>query len=254
MCSHTQLKASVGQRDPLVVLNLAEDWRFARNNFGEYTGGFYAAAPIMLPAPMGDEQEEYAAGMFCIIDPNPRKNFSESDRLELESMAEEASTEIKRYSQEQEAGRRQALTKVKKDKWKPSKLVRHVSEKGTLESVSEVTTPPQSPLLDQAEDVISIAGAASVPVPIADEEPAEPVKEDVRAGDEMSETSSQELGTTERDPTYRRKRGRTGVHAAQAELSPEVKSVFDLSTQLVGESLDLDFCCEWSCAMRHYRA
>lgn len=65
VCSHSQLKGSLGYRDPLVVMNLGEDWRFKRNNFGDYAGGFYAAAPIMLPAPMGDDEEtSYAAGLF----------------------------------------------------------------------------------------------------------------------------------------------------------------------------------------------
>lgn len=252
VCSHSQLKASCGHRDPLVVLNLAEDWRFTRNNFGEYTGGFYAAAPIMLPAPMGDDQNEYAAGLFCIIDPKPRKEFSEADRLELENMADEASSEIKKYSQKQEAGRRQELGKIKVDKWKRSKLVRQVSEKGSLPTVSETTTPPQSPPLVQVENGVRQMEVADEPAPeesigakaAINEEPVESAEQHEQAVDELSETGSQELGTTEREPTYRRKRGRTGVHAVQAELSTEIKSVFDLSTQLVGESLDLDFCCE----------
>jgi hypothetical protein len=60
VCSHTQLKASAtGEKDPLVVLDLAKDWRFTNNNFGQYTGGFYvrvlsfkifvAASPTYIP-------------------------------------------------------------------------------------------------------------------------------------------------------------------------------------------------------------
>lgn len=44
VCSHTQLKASAtGEKDPLVVLDLAKDWRFNKNNFGQYKGGFYVS-------------------------------------------------------------------------------------------------------------------------------------------------------------------------------------------------------------------
>lgn len=228
--------------------------------------------------------------MLSIIDPKPRTEFSEQDRLQLEEMADLASAEIVRYNQEKKVEQKKVLSTIKREQWKRSKLVRRVSEKSSLDTVAEVNTPPQSPALVQLEDGVqslhvgptatpatatmtspgrtptSPAKAASPAVAVTHAAPpSAPAAGDLeeneadvehddddaaattkrRDSDDFSETGSQELGTTERDPTYRRKKGRPGVHAGPQRLSDEMKSVLDLSTQLVGESLDLDFCCEW---------
>ncbi|ORY85352.1 hypothetical protein BCR35DRAFT_351678 [Leucosporidium creatinivorum] len=260
VCSHTQLKASAtGEKDPLVVLDLAKDWRFSKNNFGQYTGGFYAAAPIMLPAPLGDDAGSYPAGIFCIIDDKPRPSFSAEDRAHLEEMADLAGAEILRVSQEQQEKKKVELKK-NREAWKKSKLVRRVSEKSALETVEEVSTPPASPALIGIEDSMRSLGSA-----VDGDEGLGSYTMDQTASssgggsnhdhneerrgslpeslpDTVSEASSQELGVTEVPPTSGKTKGRNGVHAGSHRLSPEMKSMLDLSTQLVGESLDLDFC------------
>ena len=58
-----------------------------------------------------------------------------------------------------------------------------------------------------------------------------------------SESESSFIVTTEVTPTFtRRGNGHSGLHATAApRLSPDVRSMLDLSTRLIGESLDLDF-------------
>ncbi|KAK4058177.1 hypothetical protein OIO90_000916 [Microbotryomycetes sp. JL221] len=247
ICSHTQLKASAtGEKDPLVVLDISKDWRFKDNSFGEYTGGFYAAAPIMLPAPMGDDVGSYPGGIFCVIDEKPRTKFSDEDRKFLEDLASSASAEIIKWNKEQEDKKRTSL-KRKREEFRRNKLVKNASQKSSLEMIEEQSTPPQTPQLvdlshgfkqlgDSLDDNEVLGSGASSPAVVDDE------RRD-SAPDSVSEAGSQELGVTEVTPTFpRRRKGRGGVHATPQRLPSEIKSVLDLSTQLVGESLDLDFC------------
>ncbi|KAK4054770.1 hypothetical protein OIV83_000694 [Microbotryomycetes sp. JL201] len=248
ICSHTQLKASAtGEKDPLVVLDISKDWRFKQNSFGQYTGGFYAAAPIMLPAPMGDDVGSYPGGIFCVIDEKPRTQFSEEDRKYLEDLAASASEEIIKWNKEQEDKKRREL-KRKRESFRRNKLVKNASQKSSLESIEEQSTPPHSPQLVSLEDGFKKLGESSDGLEglgSADGGSSNGASDERRDSvpDSVSEAGSQELGVTEVTPTFpRRRKGRGGVHATPQRLPPEVKSVLDLSTQLVGESLDLDFC------------
>lgn len=190
--------------------------------------------------------------VHSIIDDKPRPSFSAEDRAHLEEMADLAGAEILRASQEQQENKKIELKKTR-EAWKKSKLVRRVSEKSALETVEEVSTPPASPALISIEDGMRSLGSAvddedQLGVPTSSSGSGS--HSDERRGslpeslpDTVSEAGSQELGVTEVPPTTDKKKGRKGVHAGSHRLSPEMKSMLDLSTQLVGESLDLDFCC-----------
>ncbi|KAM0793084.1 hypothetical protein ACM66B_000567 [Microbotryomycetes sp. NB124-2] len=245
ICSHTQLKASAtGEKDPLVVLDISKDWRFKTNSFGEYNSGFYAAAPIMLPAPLGDDVGSYPGGIFCVIDEKPRTQFSDEDRKYLEDLAASASEEFIKWNRNQEDKKRREL-KRKREAFRRNKLVKNASQKSSLESIEEQSTPPHSPQLVSLEDGFKQLGESADGDDGLGSADGSSVSDERRdsAPDSVSEAGSQELGVTEVTPTFpRRRKGRGGVHATPQRLPPEVKSVLDLSTQLVGESLDLDFC------------
>lgn len=175
-------------------------------------------------------------------------------------MADLAGAEILRAAAEQQEQKKVELKKTR-EAWKKSKLVRRVSEKSALETVEEVSTPPASPALIGIEDGMRSLGSAvdgeeRLGVDLADHRTSSSGsasthdQSEERRGslpdslpDTVSEAGSQELGVTEVPPTTDRRKGRNGVHAGSHRLSPEMKGMLDLSTQLVGESLDLDFCC-----------
>lgn len=170
-------------------------------------------------------------------------------------MADLAGAEIIAAAQQKDAEKAAEL-KTKRNAWRKSKLVRRVSEKSTtLDTVVEVTTPPASPEMIQMEDNMPSLGATMDSLSINDDaysENSSPNLLDVpRRGslpesiESVSDAGSQELGVTELTPTFGKRKGRQGVHAGSHRLSADMKSVLDLSTQLVGESLDLDFCCEF---------
>ncbi|GAA6005727.1 hypothetical protein JCM10207_005313 [Rhodosporidiobolus poonsookiae] len=239
-CSHAMLKASTGTKDPLVVLDFAQDWRFSKNGFGDYKSGFYAAAPIMLPAPMGDDAGEYPAGIFCLLGEKPRVTFSDSDRDELKEFADEASLELQKYAAQQRKERQGGLAKKRKE-WKKSKLVRRVSGQPGLDTVEELPTPPMTPDLgglditsaeDQAEDELFAQ---------ADEQTDGPRRPSL-ADSIGSDGSAIDLQTISTTPVFGSGSGRPGVLAASPKaISTEIQSVLDLSTQLVAESIEMDF-------------
>lgn len=195
-----------------------------------------------------------------IIDEKPRPSFSAEDRAYLEEMADLAGAEILRAAQEQQDNKKAAL-KIKREAWKKSKLVRRVSEKSSLDTVEEVSTPPQSPVMISLED--GMKGLNASFEENRSESMGEWLTESGGSGtpdlsgerrgslteslpETVSDAGSQELGVTEVTPTFGgKKKERAGVHAGSHRLSPDMKSMLDLSTQLVGESLDLDFCCEF---------
>jgi hypothetical protein len=198
---------------------------------------------------MGDPSESYPAGIFCIIDDKPRKSFSQADRDHLEEIADLAGAEIMRCSQEASAVKKIELN-TKREAWKKSKLVRCVSEKSGLETADEVMTPPTSREMAQIEAGMSSLGMAVEKGMETRPAPASSIASGSTEGRRLTlaETASgsdasQDMGVTDEPPTYGRRKGGTGVHAGPHRLSPDIKSVLDLSTQLVGDSLDLDFCC-----------
>ncbi|GAA6036844.1 hypothetical protein JCM8097_006309 [Rhodosporidiobolus ruineniae] len=239
-CSHAQLKFSTGTKDPLVILDFAKDWRFNKNGFGDYQKGFYAAAPIMLPAPMGDEAGSYPGGIFCLLGEQPRAQFTEQERVELQDMADKASVEIQKFAQQQRKTRKDQLGK-KRQEWKKSKLVRRVSGQPSLDTVVELPTPPMTPDManlhimsdeDQAEDDL-----------VAQADQFEPPRRPSLAESIGSDGSETDLQTTAVAPVFgQRQGGPVGVLARPASDVPaEVQSVLDLSTQLVAESIEMDF-------------
>ncbi|GAA5859604.1 hypothetical protein JCM1840_006368 [Sporobolomyces johnsonii] len=233
-CSHTLLKASTGAQDPLVVLDFSKDWRFKENCFGDFTKGFYAAAPIMLAGSLGDEAEAYPGGVFCLLGKAPRTSFDEQDRADLEEMAGQASAEIQRWSKEHRKGQRVELG-GKRREWKSSELVRRSLAPSDLDIVVEMPSPPLTPTMS------SLDLSDDEPVPTAEvdghEYPRRPSLADSAASDK-----SIDLKTTSIAPAFGKRRGREGVQALPAKpLPPDIQSVIDLSTKLVAESIEMDF-------------
>jgi len=230
--------AATGQTDSLVVLDIGADWRFKSNDFGDFTRGFYAAAPIMVPGALGDDHMQ-PAGIMCILDPKPRSNFSSEDRADLEELADLAGAEIVKWQDEQSKARKAAVTR-KREQWKRSKLVRRVSAKSSLEVVEEVATPPGSP---DAQDEL----AHEFQGLHATLEARRPSLCSL-ASDTSGSHASSELGlrVTEENPSFARRSSdassRKGSMAGLVSTIPsDVKAVLDLSVKLIAESLDFDF-------------
>ncbi|KAM0749162.1 hypothetical protein T439DRAFT_382221 [Meredithblackwellia eburnea MCA 4105] len=230
VCSHAVVKYSTGQTEPFVVLDFSRDWRFIENDFGPFDRGFYASVPIHIPAPFGDKSAKtYVGGVFCIVDVTARKSFSDEERDELHAFAAEATAELTKQRRRNEQGQRDKLV-VKRDEWsRRSKVVKKIAVKSPLDTVVEVLTPPTSPEVSQ-EDEPSPEAVLNGP------------RRPSLARTLTSESTSSAIVTTEVTPTFSGRRNARGLHASsQSRIAPEVQSMLDLSTRLIGESLDLDF-------------
>ncbi|GAA5922307.1 GAF domain-containing protein [Sporobolomyces koalae] len=230
-CSHTILKAtSTGEKEPFVVLDFSKDWRFKTNTYGPHTEGFYAAAPILLPSALGDGDAAQAGGVFCVLGKNARSGFSAEDRLDLERMADEASREIQKWAEHEKREKKQKLDHQRKTYKK--EMTRTVSQGNNLDTVDELPTPPLTP--DPSEFVDP-------------SDPAEPNDVDLQTrrpslAESAHSEKSLDLKTTSETPAFPKRRGRRGVHALPVvNLPQELQAVIDLSTQLVAESIEMDF-------------
>lgn len=168
------------------------------------TRGFYAGVPITLPS-VYDSAIEAPIGIFCLIDEAPRASFSDEDRRDLQELARRAGDEIQLWHESKEQ-KRLAEMSLEKERW-DREATGSVSSQGTV-----ATTAPSN------------AGSAN---------------EDA-------------LPTTDLSPTLCKTRrrgsasGRSGILMAFARplvdsLPDKTQSVLNLSTQLIGETLDFDF-------------
>lgn len=159
--------------------------------------------------------------MFCILDSCARESFTEAERDKLVELADEAGAEIAKW---QEAERQVKIKKLsgKRTEWAKRTSVL-ASEGRVLDDILEVATP----VLEQSDPF-----------------------EDARRGSDSSSTFSAIL-TSELAPCwFRRTPGRAGLYVATSKTVPaKIKSVLDLSTSLIGETLGLDFTCFISCTL-----
>jgi hypothetical protein len=248
-CAHTMLKASTtGTQEPLVVLDFTKDWRFRKNGFAPYGKGFYAAAPILVPAPLGDDEaEEYPAGVFCLLGEQPRTGFDERDRRDLSQMAERASVVIRRYVEEQRRARSAALAQ-KQSSWRRSDKVRRARRAQVAFDPAVVVTPPAADVTppplrasSEADDYErpppskrpssepdqSIAQLPSAEQPRSVKRPPLPIQTSSMAPARFEQTTSE-------DYQY------AGT-ALSATLDGDVRDALDLSTELVATSIEMDF-------------
>ncbi|GAA5862007.1 hypothetical protein JCM1840_006906 [Sporobolomyces johnsonii] len=83
-----------------VVLDAAQDWRFA-NNFFTVTHGvvFYAGFPVTVPTDLRNANSpRVAIGSLCLTDKRPRSEFTNEDRQELARLAAKASLSIEEWA------------------------------------------------------------------------------------------------------------------------------------------------------------
>ncbi|GAA5980360.1 hypothetical protein JCM10908_001627 [Rhodotorula pacifica] len=246
-CAHTMLKASTTRtREPLVVLDFAQDWRFRKNGFAPYDKGFYAAAPIVVPAPIGDEDaKEYPAGIFCLLGEKPRKEFDEQDRRDLSRMADRASAEIRSYVEEQRRSRSAALAQ-KQSSWRRNDKVRR-ARRARLSVVEESATTPPPTARPSSMRYSSEEAASDGKSPAAETTAStEPV---------------QQLPPTRTTPAVVRPalpvqtsalapitfgRGVSGDYQRASAVSSnaldnDIRDALDLSTELVATSIEMDY-------------
>lgn len=170
------------------------------------------------------EAQTYPCGIFCILDDKPRASFSEAERAELASLADEAGAEIARFREEKRDKDVLRLS-AKQDDWRrKSRVVRKIALKSSLDTVAELSTPPTSPELEEQDEGVPRRPSLLRTL--------------------TSESATSVIVTTEFTPTScsRRGSGDAGIHATITPGVPlEVKAVLDLSTKLIAESLELDF-------------
>ena len=248
-CAHTMLKASTtGTQEPLVVLDFTKDWRFRKNGFAPYDKGFYAAAPILVPAPLGDDEaDEYPAGVFCLLGEQPRTGFDERDRRDLSQMAERASVVIRRYVEEQRRVRSAALAQ-KQSSWRRSDKVRRARRAQVTFDPAVVATPPSADIVPpplrtnteadnserppaskrpSSETDESIAQLPSAEQPRSVKRPPLPIQTSSLAPARFERTTSEEY--------------QCAGTALSATLDGDVRDALDLSTELVATSIEMDF-------------
>lgn len=200
-----------------------------QNTFGYHSEGFYAAAPILLPSALGDGGGQQAGGVFCVLGKNPRSSFSNQDRLDLEKMADQASKEIQKWADQSRQEKKATLTKKRKQY--KTQLARSASQRNNLDTVDEIPTPPLTPELGKLElddDEHDLA---------REEQPRRP-----SLAESSNSSRSLDLKTTSSTPAFPKRRGRQGVVVQSVVPLPEdLQAVIDLSTQLVAESIEMDF-------------
>lgn len=227
-CAHTMLKASTtNTHEPLVVLDFAQDWRFRRNGFAPYDKGFYAAAPIRVPAPLGDDEVEYPAGIFCLLGEKPRRSFDEQDRRDLAAMAERASAEIRRYVEEQRKLRKGSLAE-RRSGWRLNDKIRKAARQRTAASPLGAATPlaPASDLSDEGSDPGQERSVKR-----------DPLNGTAAAIPAIKSTSYPPISYGAGEPADWR-----GVQpSTSSDFEPEINDALDLSAELVSSSIDMDY-------------
>ncbi|ORY84151.1 hypothetical protein BCR35DRAFT_303234 [Leucosporidium creatinivorum] len=236
LCSHTVLKAANGAKDPFVVLSLGDDWRFNGNNWPQYGAGFYAGVCILLPSDASAPDELFPAGIFAIIDDDPRTDFSKSDQAALTALARRAAVELLSWQALNERERRLELAK----RQQTFRKNRRVSEDRvtTLETVTEGCALQRESSEEQVKwemEALARQGRRPSMAPSVDSLP------------------TSELARTEISPLQCRRPSLGSIPFATGSkfytvaappctgLPEALKSCFDISTKLVGESLRLDF-------------
>ncbi|KAI5477606.1 hypothetical protein MNV49_006093 [Pseudohyphozyma bogoriensis] len=231
LCSHTVLQAATtGSPEPMVILNMEEDWRF-NAMFQMYSKGFYAGSPIMLPSALGDSTSsptsQVPGGVFCIIRDAPQTEFTQGERDELKRLAARAGEVILGWQDEQRRLKRGEMRR-RESEWRGLPEVREAMGDGWSD--------------EGLKDEFSGLGISSS----TEEEEGHVVEEgESRRPSASSVTSVGEYLTSAVSPTWcKRTRGREGVTpdlAAGERLPPQIRTIFEMATQLVAETLDLDF-------------
>lgn len=175
----------------------------------------------------------------------PRSSFSPQDQHDLEKMADEASLEIRKWAEQSRQDKKARLARRRKD-YKRQVSARHHPNGGHsgLDTVDEIPTPPLTPdLAKTSEDDDGDGSDATGPVEGGGGQ--EQPQRRPSLAESAGSAKSLDLKTTTTTPAFPKRRGRDGVVArpvAAALLPEEIQSVIDLSTQLVAESIEM----EWS--------
>lgn len=222
-CAHTLLSGRKG----FTILDTHKDWRFENGplvqNFGSR---FYAGVPLMAPNLDGSpeaEENSCPIGTLCVVDTQPRDSFGVDDRKKLVYMAEYARREIENWFAKKMDQKMKTLANGQ-ETWNQELkriITSESNEDNSLESevlsdgvsVRNVTVPSSDqsrPLFKRFKSSTTISTALTSPISRADISLKSPTKTGPGLFDDVA-----------------------GV------LKPKMRKVFDLSTRLVGETLDL---------------
>lgn len=240
------LKASTTRtQEPLVVLDFSKDWRFRKNGFAPYDKGFYAAAPILVPAPLDDDEEEYPAGIFCLLGEKPRRSFDEQERRDLAQMAERASNEIRNYVDEQRRVRHGLLAQ-RQTTWRQDDKVRKAALRRTSAGIADqlAYTPPTPPGAEAS------FLAASMQEDADEARLTRPVEPDsTLRSTETSRSPTRRVSSRPQTSHYPPIAfspdvvpGWAGVRPSRnANLDRDVHEALDVSTELLSASIEMDY-------------
>ncbi|EFP90938.2 uncharacterized protein PGTG_17210 [Puccinia graminis f. sp. tritici CRL 75-36-700-3] len=223
-CAHTILSGRKG----FAVLDSHKDWRFENGPLVQNYGvRFYAGVPLMAPnldKSQKSEEKTCPIGTLCIMDFAPRENFNVDDRKRLVYLSEYARREIEKWFARKMDQKMENLTAVQETWCHELRLVSRspIREDDSLQSEvladisSTQTVIPSSSrsIFRRFNSVSSISSASTAP----SSHKAPSFQSPMNAGFGLFDD----------------------IHAA---LTPKMRKVFDLATNLIGQTLDFSLVC-----------
>ncbi|SGY17642.1 BQ5605_C015g07845 [Microbotryum silenes-dioicae] len=225
--------------------------------------------PIRLPSALGDSFPTRPCGVFCILSQQAwTEPFAKQDRQILANLADEAGRELLKVSQER-AGKR------------GDKLLAKYEELKNASAEADLRASTMMVLYGRSDNISHLSGLSAAAiflsvghrgtvrstlhsrVQIATGSPTPSNPSTPGGGKPPTTTSSTaslirsfaldelyNLSAKSAAPVFPRRLARTtradpktaGVNVPAAEVSDGIKSCFDLSTRMICESLDFDFC------------
>lgn len=171
-------------------------------------------------------------GVFCIVDQDPRSGFSREDRKVLRELARQAGAEIARWKEEQQK-RRILELEEKREVWRGTDALVAAEVDSGFGDLP--LTPPESTNVDavgrEGRILPERSPSSSSSARSTSEPPWRPVPES--------------FAVTSSPPTFRQRgfagERMHGVFPTSTNAPPNIQSFFDLATQLLAESLGLEF-------------
>ncbi|OAV99709.1 hypothetical protein PTTG_25263 [Puccinia triticina 1-1 BBBD Race 1] len=224
-CAHTILSGRKG----FAVLDSHKDWRFEKGPLvTNYGVRFYAGVPLMAPnLDKSQESEENTCpiGTLCILDFAPREKFSADDRKRLVYLSEYARREIEKWFARKMEQKMENLTASQQTWCHELKLVSRspIRGDGPLD-VSEVLTDNTSSQAVVPSSTQSIFRRFN----------------SISTVSTISTLASSHKFLSAKSPM---KLGLGLFDDMDVALSPKTRRVFDLATNLIGQTLDFSLVC-----------
>lgn len=213
-CAHTVLSGRKG----FTCLDTHKDWRFQNGPLVQSFGlRFYAGVPLMAPNLDGSAESEANAcpiGTLCLVDWEPREEFSSEDRKKLVYLSEYARREIEKWFAKRMEHKIDSL-EASKETWK--------------EELQRIDSDSSDGLRSMEPEVLS-------EIPQNGTLSRKPIFRSASSGSHELTSESSYADNFTKSPMKTKPGIFEDVNWA---VKPTVRKVFDLATKLVAETLDL---------------